>query len=425
MLRTPWSTSASSPRTPQTVLAGVGNLTRRGRASDALPYRAAVAERLDLDEVPVGQEERPVITMLDKDVSGRSGTGRWPGAAGCRPRPPAARALRWRAGGRGTLCLLPRRLCAGRSVSRPGPELNVLPTLCASATFFTRRAAQGLNLSARLSTLQGRRIIENSRDIREVLQRRYPAARVQLVDFGKHPNLTMAEQVGAGAAAALWGVWGGRGGGHSRRCRRRCCRAGRAGRPPPPLQCPYSSWPLPLPAPTVPRNPPALHAVVRSSSCRTPTSSSRPAAAWPLCWRSCGQDLQVRRRTPQAGDAGGQCRHSQTVEGAEGCSAHLPRLPTRLASLGCGRCLSSDARPARCPCCACSDRDELLAHPPEPVGDDGAAILRVSTLPRCCTALFAPRLPHRPCYLPSARRCPSLPPSFSPSSDTFDFLFCG
>lgn len=57
------------PALPQTVLAGVGNLTRRGRASDALPYRAAVAERLGLDEVPVGQEERPVITMLDKDVS--------------------------------------------------------------------------------------------------------------------------------------------------------------------------------------------------------------------------------------------------------------------------------------------------------------------------------------------------------------------
>lgn len=53
----------------QTALAGVGNLTRRGRASDALPYRAAVAERLGLVEVPVGQEERPVITMLDKDVS--------------------------------------------------------------------------------------------------------------------------------------------------------------------------------------------------------------------------------------------------------------------------------------------------------------------------------------------------------------------
>ncbi|KAL4439224.1 hypothetical protein ABPG77_004126 [Micractinium sp. CCAP 211/92] len=92
----------------RTALAGVGNLTRRGRASDALPYRAAVAERLGLEEVPVGQEERPVITMLDKD---------------------------------------------------------------------------------------GRRIIENSQEIRELLQRRYPAARVQLVDFGKHPNLTMAEQV--------------------------------------------------------------------------------------------------------------------------------------------------------------------------------------------------------------------------------------
>ncbi len=63
---------ANSPaRVPrlQTALAGVGNLTRRGRASDALPYRAAVAERLGLEEVPVGQEERPVITMLDKDVS--------------------------------------------------------------------------------------------------------------------------------------------------------------------------------------------------------------------------------------------------------------------------------------------------------------------------------------------------------------------
>jgi len=92
----------------KTLLVGTGNLTRRGRATDALPYRAAVAERLGLQEPPFGHEERPVITMLDKE---------------------------------------------------------------------------------------GRRIIENYPEVRDMLAERYPGALVQLYDFGKHPDLTMAEQV--------------------------------------------------------------------------------------------------------------------------------------------------------------------------------------------------------------------------------------
>lgn len=92
----------------RSVLAGTGNLTRRGRATDALPYRAAIAERLDLQEEPYGHEDQVVITLLDKE---------------------------------------------------------------------------------------GRRIIENYDEVMQMLQQRYPLARVQLMDFGKHPNLTMAEQV--------------------------------------------------------------------------------------------------------------------------------------------------------------------------------------------------------------------------------------
>lgn len=50
---------------------GTGNLTRRGRATDALPYRDAVAQRLELREPPFGRERQPVITLLDKEVSAR------------------------------------------------------------------------------------------------------------------------------------------------------------------------------------------------------------------------------------------------------------------------------------------------------------------------------------------------------------------
>ena len=43
-------------------------------------------------------------------------------------------------------------------------------------------------------------MIENLDEVQAILRQRYPAARVQLVSFGKHPELTMAEQVG-------WAPW--------------------------------------------------------------------------------------------------------------------------------------------------------------------------------------------------------------------------
>lgn len=54
----------------QSLLVGTGNLTRRGRATDALPYRDAVAQRLELHEPSFGREAQPVITLLDKEASG-------------------------------------------------------------------------------------------------------------------------------------------------------------------------------------------------------------------------------------------------------------------------------------------------------------------------------------------------------------------
>ncbi len=53
---------------------------------------------------------------------------------------------------------------------------------------------------------QGRRIIENLDEVAAALRRRYPTARVQIVSFGKHPDLTMAEQVGrwGGKAEQVW-----------------------------------------------------------------------------------------------------------------------------------------------------------------------------------------------------------------------------
>ncbi len=63
------SPSSSLPAAPQSLLVGTGNLTRRGRATDALPYRDAVAQRLELREPPFGREAQPVITLLDKEAS--------------------------------------------------------------------------------------------------------------------------------------------------------------------------------------------------------------------------------------------------------------------------------------------------------------------------------------------------------------------
>lgn len=40
-------------------------------------------------------------------------------------------------------------------------------------------------------------MIENLDEVAAMLRRRYPTARVQIVSFAKHPDLTMAEQVGA------------------------------------------------------------------------------------------------------------------------------------------------------------------------------------------------------------------------------------
>jgi hypothetical protein len=53
----------------KSLLVGTGNLTRRGRATDALPYRDAVAQRLELREPAFGREAQPVITLLDKEAS--------------------------------------------------------------------------------------------------------------------------------------------------------------------------------------------------------------------------------------------------------------------------------------------------------------------------------------------------------------------
>ncbi len=39
-------------------------------------------------------------------------------------------------------------------------------------------------------------MIENYEEIAAVLRKRYPAARVDSFDFGEHPEVTMAEQVG-------------------------------------------------------------------------------------------------------------------------------------------------------------------------------------------------------------------------------------
>lgn len=48
-----------------------------------------------------------------------------------------------------------------------------------------------------MCVMQGRRVIENLDEVAAMLRRRYPTARVQIVSFAKHPDLTMAEQVGA------------------------------------------------------------------------------------------------------------------------------------------------------------------------------------------------------------------------------------
>lgn len=59
---------------------------------------------------------------------------------------------------------------------------------------------------ARLNQPQGRRVIENLDEVAAVLRRRYPTARVQIVSFGKHPDLTMAEQVRRWVSEAHWKV---------------------------------------------------------------------------------------------------------------------------------------------------------------------------------------------------------------------------
>lgn len=74
---------------------------------------------------------------------------------------------------------------------------------------------------------QGRRIIENLDEVAAALRRRYTTARVQIVSFGKHPDLTMAEQVGrrVGVARQSRSGWG-----RENRVREHRASQGKAGR---------------------------------------------------------------------------------------------------------------------------------------------------------------------------------------------------
>lgn len=53
-----------------------------------------------------------------------------------------------------------------------------------------------------LNKAGGRRVVENTGAVAALLRRRYPAARVQVVDFGARPDMTMPDQVGWASRSA-------------------------------------------------------------------------------------------------------------------------------------------------------------------------------------------------------------------------------
>ena len=83
------------------------------------------------------------------------------------------------------------------------------------------------HLHVSIHMVQGRRVIENLDEVAAMLRRRYPTARVQIVSFGKHPDLTMAEQVGrrVGVARQSRSGWG-----RENRVREHRASQGKAGR---------------------------------------------------------------------------------------------------------------------------------------------------------------------------------------------------
>lgn len=107
-------------------------------------------------------------------------------------------------------------LAGGRAVTSPCPGLHAParmqgspPAALACHIISLTRGCQDRclavpNFGAAPPPLQGRRMIENSREVLAYLAARYPQARVHMFDFGKHPDMTMPEQVGAGHAGAAW-----------------------------------------------------------------------------------------------------------------------------------------------------------------------------------------------------------------------------
>ena len=194
----------------QTVLAGTGTLNRQMVRTDALPYRQAAIANIELVEAP---QERPVITILDKKV--RHGVGGWVLGRGC------GWVSGWWwwvvvVGGGGGLAgqvrslLLPvcqtggiwHGLLPASHASRPIPPRRpyVRCALCAgSATASTcqlRRSQATPLFTASFSSaylcmlLQGRRIIENSEEMADVLRSRYgDRVDVNLINFSKPPSM--------------------------------------------------------------------------------------------------------------------------------------------------------------------------------------------------------------------------------------------
>lgn len=219
----------------QAVLAGTGYLSRQMAPVDALPYRQAVVRHIGLQELP---QTRPVVTILNKQA--RLGRG-------------------WL---RGTSCLR-ARVCAA---SAPHASHLSLGSEGARRVRCSPWLWRSLHSSPALPCcpLQGRRMIENSREVRAYLAARYPLAQVDMFDFGEHPDMTMPQQARAdagagprgGVAVVLWCM--------AAPARRRC-----------------SLWPA-LPQP-LPRHPPASAwrqprpACLRAPGCRSSSCPTRPS----------------------------------------------------------------------------------------------------------------------------------------------------
>lgn len=193
------------------TLAGTGMLNRQQADVDALPYRQAVVRHLGIrEEAP----RRPVITILNKKASvGRGGRvgGLCDtcGGCGCVPVgcpiaacPPPSVPV-WTVFGlesKRSLALPAASCWFSAWLSDASVLFHCAGPVCSNSSLphpFALLLMHTLTHASLHPTTfqQGRRMVENFREVAKIIRTRYPHSQVNVVDFGKQPDLTMRQQV--------------------------------------------------------------------------------------------------------------------------------------------------------------------------------------------------------------------------------------